>query len=261
MSSGLLLRLIEESRVEIDARRRHYPLSELERRVASIPMPRSLIDVLRGERLAVIAEMKAKTPSLGTLVGADDYHPDQLAARYQAAGAAAISVLCQQTSFGGRPEHLSVARSRTRLPLLRKDFVIDEYQVVEARALGADGVLLIVAALSPTRLRQLLMLTWELGMEALVEVHTEPEVEQALGVGARVIGVNHRDLTTFAIDLGLTERLRPLLPSKVIYVAESGIKRRADALRMRQAGADAVLVGEALMRSIDPAAQLAELIV
>jgi indole-3-glycerol phosphate synthase len=144
---------------------------------------------------------------------------------------------------------------------MRKDFTVDEHQVLEARAYGADAVLLIVAALAPDRLRALLDLTRELGMEALVEVHAESEVEAALEAGATVVGVNHRDLTTFQVDVGLTERLRPCVPAGVLYVAESGIHSAGDARRMRAAGADAILVGEALMRAPDPAAKLRELTV
>jgi indole-3-glycerol phosphate synthase len=144
---------------------------------------------------------------------------------------------------------------------VRKDFTVDEHQVVEARAYGADAVLLIVAALEPGRLRDLLSRVGELGMQAMVEVHDEAEVDTALEAGATVVGVNHRDLTTFRVDVGLTERLRPLVPAEVVYVAESGIHSGADARRMRDAGADAILVGEALMRAPDPAVKLRELAV
>jgi indole-3-glycerol phosphate synthase len=144
---------------------------------------------------------------------------------------------------------------------MRKDFTVDEHQVLEARAYGADAVLLIVAALEPPRLRELLVRTWGLGMEALVEVHCEAELETALGAGASLVGVNHRDLDTFQVDIGLTERLRPRVPPEVVLVAESGIHGPEDARRMRDAGADAILVGEALMRAPDPAAKLRELAV
>jgi indole-3-glycerol phosphate synthase len=144
---------------------------------------------------------------------------------------------------------------------MRKDFTVDEHQVLEARAYGADAVLLIVAALEPSRLRELLVQTWGLGMEALVEVHGEAELETALGAGASLVGVNHRDLDTFQVDIGLTERLRPRVPPEVVLVAESGIQGPEDARRMREAGADAILVGEALMRASDPAAKLRELAV
>jgi indole-3-glycerol phosphate synthase len=253
----LLQRLVAEARAEVEARREVRPAAELERLAAARPAPVDLRRALRRERLAVIAEMKARTPIMGSL--SEDYAPADLAAAYEAAGAAAISVLCQETSFGGRPEHLAEARGATGLPLMRKDFTVDEHQVLEARAFGADAVLLIVAALEPDRLRALLDLARELGMEALVEVHDETEAAAACEAGAAVVGVNHRDLTTFQVDIGLTERLRPRVPPGVVYVAESGIHTTADAARMRAAGADAILVGEALMRAPDPAAKLREL--
>jgi indole-3-glycerol phosphate synthase len=253
----LLSRLVAESLVEVDLRRAAMPEAHLERLAAALPAPRDFAGALRGERLAVVAEAKARTPLMGVL--AEDYSPGRLAATYAAAGAAALSILCQETSFGGRPEHLAEARGVTDLPIMRKDFVVTEHQVLEARAYGADAVLLIVAALDATRLRELLELARSLGMEALVEVHTEAEVAAAMEAGARVVGVNHRDLTTFEVDVGLTERLRPAVPKEVAVVAESGIHTAADARRMREAGADAILVGEALMRAPDPAATLREL--
>lgn len=255
--SDLLVRLVEEARTEVARRRELMPAAHLERLGAALPRPRDLCAALRGERLAVIAEMKARTPIMGRL--SDDYSPGRLATVYTAAGASALSVLCQETSFGGRPEHLAEARAVTDLPIVRKDFVVDEHQVLEARAYGADAVLLIVAALEAARLQSLLRLTRELGMEALVEVHSEAEVDAALESGAALVGVNHRDLTTFTVDVGLSERLRPLVPAGAVYVAESGIHTAADAVRVRRAGADAVLVGEALMRAPDPAEKLREL--
>jgi indole-3-glycerol phosphate synthase len=203
--------------------------------------------------------MKARTPVMGALADPTIYSPGQLARTYTAAGAAAISVLCQATSFGGRPEHLAEARASTDLPILRKDFVLDEYPIVEARAYGADAVLLIVAALTPERLHELLDVAHRLGMEALVEVHDEAEVEVAMAAGSAVIGVNHRDLHTFQVDLSLTGRLRAMLPADRLLVAESGIHSAADARLVMEAGAQAVLVGEALMRAADPAAKLREL--
>ena len=254
----LLQRLVSEARGEVEARRTVMPAHHLERLAAALPPPRDLAAALRGDRLSVIAEMKARTPIMGRL--SEDYSPGRLAGLYTEAGAAALSVLCQETSFGGRPEHLAEARGVTDLPIVRKDFTVDEHQVLEARAYGADAILLIVAALEQPRLRQLLGLIRRLGMEALVEVHTEEELERALEAGAAIIGVNHRDLSTFQVDIGLTERLRPRVPAGVVYVAESGIHGAADARRMWEAGADAILVGEALMRAPDPGAVLRDLL-
>jgi indole-3-glycerol phosphate synthase len=254
---GLLTRLLDEARAEVDLRRGRMPQAHLERLGRALPAPRDFRGALRRERLAVIAEMKARTPVMGLL--SHEYVPGRLAAVYTAAGAAALSVLCQETSFGGRPEHLAEARAVSGLPILRKDFVVDEYQVVEARAYGADAVLLIVAATPEAVFRELLDAVRRTGMQPLVEVKDEDELETALRAGAEVVGVNHRDLRTFQVDRGLTARLRPLLPPEVVCVAESGVHTAEDARQLRRAGADAVLVGEALMRSGDPGAKLREL--
>jgi indole-3-glycerol phosphate synthase len=253
---SLLARLVAESEAETQSRRSRVSLSDLERRAAAY-QPRDFAGALRREGLAVIAEMKQRTPSMGVLV--EDYRPAHLAGVYSEGGAAALSVLTQGASFGGSLEDLDTVRAQTRLPLLRKDFITDPYQVLEARAFGADAVLLIAAALSEARLVELLAAAREQGLASLVEVHDEPEAELATSAGAEIVGVNHRDLRTFEVDLGLTERLRAHVPESVLLVAESGIHGAADARRMREAGADAVLVGELLMRSADPAATVREL--
>jgi len=255
---GLLRRLYAESLAELQARRARVPASVLEARVRERPSTLDLAPALRGVELKVVAEMKRRTPSMGLL--AADYRPAELAAAYAEAGAAAISVLCQEQSFGGSPDDLVLARSAAPgVPILRKDFVLDEYQILEARGLGADAVLLICAGLEPSRLGELLRYAWGLDLEALVEVHDAAEATLALELGARVVGVNHRDLDTFEVDVSLSEELRPLFPPEVVFVAESGIQGRAVAERMRRAGADAVLVGEALMRSADPGSVIREL--
>ncbi len=220
--------------------------------------PKDFLAALRRPRLAVIAEMKQCTPSMGELV--EDYRPADLAHAYAEGGAAAISVLTHMAGFGGRIEHIRAVRAATELPILRKDFVTDPYEIAEARACGADAVLLIVAALESGRLRDLLAVARSRGVAALVEVHDEAQTASALEAGAKAVGVNHRDLRTFTVDLGLTERLRRLVPPEVVLVAESGIHGPEDARRMRDAGADAILVGELLMRSRDPAAELQELV-
>lgn len=255
----LLRRLVAEAEVEVARRRAREPEAELAAKAASQPGALDLAAALTGGRLRVIAECKARTPLLGLL--ASDYRPGRLAAAYQAAGAAAISVLCQETSFGGSPEHLAEVRREVTVPILRKDFIVSEHQLLEARAQGADAVLLIVAAFAPLRLGELLASSRRLGLQALIEVHSAAEVETALSAGAALVGVNHRDLTTFQVDLGLSERLRPLVPDSVVLVAESGIHDAAAARRVRHAGVDAILVGEALMRAADPAQKLRELCV
>ncbi|HEY5012852.1 MAG TPA: indole-3-glycerol phosphate synthase TrpC [Acidimicrobiia bacterium] len=202
--------------------------------------------------LAVIAEIKRKSPSKGDL--APDLDPERTARIYEAGGAAALSVLTDGPFFGGTVGDLQVARDMTALPVLRKDFVIDPVQVFESRGVGADAVLLIVAALPFDRvLAELHTLALDLGLAVLVETHDEQEVERALAIGARIVGVNSRSLHTFDEDLAVAERLGALLPPDVVRVAESAVRSVEDAQRMAAAGFDAVLVGEALVRSADPA--------
>jgi indole-3-glycerol phosphate synthase len=255
-SSDLLARLVEEARLDMERRRALTTQDELERAIQAYT-PRDFVGALRGKGLAVIAEMKQRTPSMGVL--AEDYRPADLARSYSAGGASAISVLTHMAGFGGRPEHIESARVATDLPIMRKDFITDPYEIGEARAAGADAVLLIVAALDLLELRRLLAVVRSRGISALVEVHDEEEARIAIEAGAEVVGVNHRDLRTFEVDLGLTERLRPSIPDTVPLVAESGIRSIEDARRMRESGADAILVGEMLMRATDPVACLREL--
>ena len=252
----LLSRLVVEARQDLQRRRALIAQDQFER-AAALYTPKDFIAALRRPGLSVIAEMKQRTPSMGVLV--EEYQPADLAHAYTEGGAAAISVLTHMASFGGRPEHILAARAATDLPILRKDFVTDPYEIAEARATGADAVLLIVAALDRTHLAELLSVARSRGIAALVEVHDEAETQVALEVGVRLMGINHRDLRTFEVDLGLTERLRKLIPAEVVVVAESGIHDAADARRVYEAGADAILVGEVLMRAADPAQQIREL--
>jgi indole-3-glycerol phosphate synthase len=274
--TDLLARLLVEARQDLQRRRALVGQDQFERSVA-LYTPKDFSGALQRPGLAVIAEMKQRTPTMGVL--AEEYSPADLAHAYTEGGAAAISVLTQMASFGGRPEHVMAARAATTLPILRKDFVTDPFEIAEARAAGADAVLLIVAALAsppsfgvPARdarggrsaggamgLRELLAAANSRGMAALVEVHDENETNLALEAGAQLIGVNHRDLRTFTVDLGLTERLRRLIPASVVVVAESGIHTPNDARRVYEAGANAILVGEALMRAGDPAQRIREL--
>ena len=256
-SLDVLDRLVLEARQDLQRRRFLVGSDELERAAAGY-QPRDFLASLRRPHLAVIAEMKQRTPSMGVL--ADEYRPADLAHAYAEGGAAAISVLTHMAGFGGRVEHLRQVRAATDLPILRKDFVTDPFEIAEARACGADAVLLIVAALEKQQLRDLVALTKSRGIAGLVEVHDEAETSAALEAGARAVGVNHRNLRDFSVDLGLTERLRKLVPNEVVLVAESGIHGPDDARRMREAGADAILVGELLMRSVDPASEIRRLV-
>ena len=253
----LLARLVVEARQDLQRRRALVSgQDQFELTVASYT-PKDFAGALRGPGLAVIAEMKQRTPIMGVL--AEDYRPADLAHAYTEGGAAAISVLTHMAGFGGRPEHLLAVRAATEVPILRKDFVTDPFEVAEARASGADAVLLIVAALERAQLTQLLAVARSRGIAALVEVHDEPETQAALEAGAELVGINHRDLHTFAVDLALTERLRRLIPAGIVVVAESGIRTPEDARRVYQAGANAILVGETLMRSEDPGQRIREL--
>lgn len=257
MSEDLLGRLVLEARQDLQRRRFLVGSEKFEMQVAAYT-PKDFAGALKKPQLTVIAEMKQRTPSMGVLT--EDYRPADIAHAYAEGGAAAISVLTHMAGFGGRLDHIRAVRAATSIPILRKDFVTDPYEVAEARACGADAVLLIVAALQPDELKDLIALTASRGIAALVEVHDEREAAIALQAGARVLGVNHRDLRTFDVDLGLSERVRKVVPPDVVFVAESGIRSAADARRVREAGADAILVGELLMRSADPAAQIRELV-
>jgi indole-3-glycerol phosphate synthase len=208
----------------------------------------------RSDRLAVIAEVKRRSPSKGDL--APDLVPEVLAKAYADGGAACLSVLTDREFFGARPGDLPEARAATELPVLRKDFTVGEADVCDARLMGADAVLLIAATLSPSLCRDLLALAEELGLDGLVEIHDEAELELALDVGATLIGVNQRDLVTFEVTAGRAERLAEAIPAGAIRVAESGIGGPDDARRLADAGYHAILVGESLVTSPDPAADV-----
>ena len=222
------------------------------------PPPRSVLEPLRqSAHMGVIAEVKRRSPGAGAIDPGLD--PLGLSAEYEAGGACAISVLTDATWFGGSLDDLRGVREARGVPVLRKDFVIDDIQVTEARSAGADLVLLIVRILEPAMLRDLRAMIDDLGMTALVEVHDEWEVEAALEAGARLVGVNNRDLTVFRTDLAVTERLVRYVPGDVLLVSESGIRDGDDVARVAAAGADAVLVGEALVRSGSPGGLVAEM--
>ncbi len=253
----VLDRILAHKVEEVAARKASASAAAVMAAAREAPPPRDMRAAVRRETVALIAEIKRASPSRGVLLA--DLDPVALATTYAANGAAALSVLTDARFFGGDLAHLVAVRAAVSVPVLRKDFVLDPYQVYEARAAGADAVLLIVAALDDARLADLHALVADLGMAALVEVHDEAELERALALGAPLIGVNNRDLHTFAVDLATTERLTRLLPQEVTLVAESGIFSGADVRRMGAAGARAVLVGEALVTAPDVAARVREL--
>lgn len=264
LTTGTILdRILDRTAADVAARERETPLAEVERAAAWMPAPVGLRAALAGPGVALIAEIKRASPSRGVFPVAID--PADVAAAYLAGGAAALSVLTDGPFFHGSLADLDAAAvwatSAARpAPVLRKDFVLDRYQIAEARAHGADAVLLIVAALSAAALRDLLTATADLGMDALVEVHDEAEMSRAAGAGATLIGVNNRDLRTFDLDLAVTERLAPLAPAGATLVGESGVFGPADVARLGRAGVHAVLVGEGLIVQPDRAAAVRTLL-
>lgn len=247
----MLRRIVESKRAELDVlRTRAGALRAAAERAGAAPA--FLPPTALGGQVAVIAEVKRRSPSAGEIRG--DVDVVAQASRYEAGGAAAVSVLTDEPHFGGRLADLEAVRAAVSLPLLRKDFTLEAVQLWEARAAGASAILLIARILDDAELADLLALARSLGLAALVEVHTAPELERALSVGARLVGVNNRDLDRFATDLGVTERLAGAVPPECVLVGESGIRTRAAVARLARAGVDAVLVGEALMRGDDPAA-------
>jgi indole-3-glycerol phosphate synthase len=235
------------------------PHAEIEQQAAATAPARGLAQSLRAAQgMACIAEFKRRSPSRGWIQREADVA--SVARAYAAASASGMSVLTDTPFFGGSLDDLRRARAAVGLPILRKDFLVDPYQVAEARAAGADAVLLIVAALSDRDLRLLLAETERWGMEALVETHDADEVARAVAAGANIVGVNHRDLGTFEMNMDLAARMRPLIPPDRLVVAESGIKTAEDVRRLRAAGIDAILVGETLMQAPDAAAALRALV-
>ena len=243
---------------EIEAAKSRRPFADLKTRLANHLAERDFSKALHVPgKLSLIAELKRKSPSRGML--RERFDPVQLAQSLQQAGASALSVLTDEPYFGGSLDFLRDVKQFTEIPALRKDFIVDPYQVYEAALYEADAVLLIVRILSEELLIQCMQAADRLGMEPLVEVHSEDELRTALGAGAHVIGINHRDLRTFQLDPTLSERLIPRVPAGKLIVAESGLQSAEDLLRMKRLGVHAVLIGEALMTAPDPAAKVREL--
>jgi indole-3-glycerol phosphate synthase len=245
-------------REDVASREAVVSFAEVRERAAAAPSAKDGLAALRAPGVGVIAEVKRRSPSKGALASIRD--PAALAVEYQAGGARMISVLTEQRMFGGSLQDLDDVRAAVQVPVLRKDFVVGSYQVHEARAHGADVVLLIVAALDQNTLIGLRERIESLGMTALVEVHTEDEASRAIDAGARVIGVNARDLTTLNVDRSTFERIAPGLPSHIVKIAESGVRGPLDLIEYAAAGADAVLVGENLVTTTDPRHAVAEMV-
>ena len=261
-ASDILARIVAVKRDEVAAGKGRSDLAAMRTRAESQQAARDFVGALRRRTdsgdAAVIAEIKKASPSKGVLRA--DFRPAEIAASYERHGAAALSVLTDAPFFQGAPEYLAAARAATSLPALRKDFIVDAWQVFESRALGADAILLIAAALDDAEMRDFESIALTLGMAVLVEVHDERELERALALRTPLLGINNRNLRTFGVTLETTLQLLPRIPVDRMVVTESGILASADVRRMRTAGVNAFLVGEAFMRAEDPGAALAALV-
>jgi indole-3-glycerol phosphate synthase len=256
-AAPILERIVQGRRAAVAQLKYSLSAATMEQRARSAAPPRDFRRALQTGDVALIAECKQRSPSAGTLQLT--YDPVRLARRYAAGGAAAISVLTEPNFFGGSMAHLQAVHEAVQVPVLCKDFIVDHWQLLEARAAGADAVLLIVGILDEPALRSLYSAAIELGLGALVEVHSEPELERALQLEPSMIGINNRDLTRMRTDNATTERLKPLIPEEMTVVSESGIQTRAELIALRRAGIDAALVGEALLRAGDLEEKLREL--
>ncbi len=259
----ILEEIAARTRERIRVKKERNPLADLKARAAELPRHRRADRAYPFERalgkegMSFICEVKKASPSKGII--AEHFPYEEIAVEYERAGADAISVLTEPFYFKGSDDYLAAIRRRVELPLLRKDFTVDEYMLYEAKLLGADAVLLICAILSPMQLSEYAGIAGELGLSALVEAHDEAEVEMALAAKARIIGVNNRNLRDFTVDINNSVRLRELVPPEILFVSESGMKGREDIARLEQNGTDAVLIGETFMRSSDKAGMLREL--
>ena len=257
-AGDLLDAIVAATRRRVEDARVHLGAAALARAAAAAAPPRGFRAALAAAGVRVIAECKRRSPSRGVLRTA--YHPAAIARAYDSAGAAAISVLTEPTFFDGALDHLRAVRDAVDLPILRKDFVVDAYQLLEARAAGADAVLLIVAALDDGALADLGGAAGDLGLDVLVEVHDERELDRALAAGATIVGVNNRNLRTLAVDVEASFRLAARMPAGVVAVAESGLRTGEDVRRLREVGYQAFLIGERFMSAADPGAALAGLL-
>jgi indole-3-glycerol phosphate synthase len=254
--STVLEEICDGVREDVQARR--LSASQLAEHINQAPAPRDAYSALSGSGISVIAEVKRASPSKGEL--ADIANPAELAEKYADGGASVISVLTEQRRFKGSIADFREVREAVELPLLRKDFIVTEYQVQESRAIGADLQLLIVAALSDSQLKDFYQMTEELGMNSLIEIHDEAELERALNLDPKIIGVNSRNLKDLSINGDAFERLLPLIPSSVVAVAESGISLPAQVSRIQELGGRAILVGETLVRAGEPAHAIRQLL-
>lgn len=258
MSTNILTKIVADKREEVEQRKKSMPLASLKESCARRKAHPDFARALSGDNIRIIAEVKKASPSRGVL--RPDFNPVGLAKTYADNGASAISVLTETNYFQGSIDHLAKIRKEVNLPLLRKDFIFDQYQIYESCACGADALLLIVSILGQEQLQELLSVSHSLGLSCLVEVHNEKEVEMALQNGAEIIGINNRNLDTFTVDINTTRRLRSLIPRERIVVSESGIRSRSDVEKIKGWGVNAVLVGEALVTADNIPAVMRKLI-
>ena len=254
----ILARIIEDKRRVVEEARHNKPIEDLIREAKKVCVRSTFKkNVGRPHHINLIAEIKKASPSRGIIRG--DFNPAKIAVTYQAQGAGAISVLTDERFFEGRLEHIKVVKDHTTLPVLRKDFIIDEYQIYESVAAGADAILLIADILSKDEMKRFYKLAVSLGLDVLLEAHNEEDVEKALATGGDIIGINNRDLSVFKVDLGVTQRLIRMIPANKIKVSESGIKTHEDIMFLKSLGVNAVLIGEAFMEADDIGAKMREM--
>ena len=252
-----LNKILQQKKIELDREKTELPLELLKKNLNSLPKRDFKKAVSQKDRINIIAEIKRASPSRGLIV-TSDFYPDDIAKIYEKNNVSAISILTEREFFKGEIDFVPIVKKVTNIPLLRKDFIIDEYQIYQSRVYGADAILLIVRILSPQKLSDYLKLAKDLSLACLVEVHNEEELKIANAAGAEIIGINNRDLDTFKVDLNTTLKLAPMAKGKII-VGESGIKTKDDILRLKDAGVNAFLIGEALMASNDIGAKIKEL--
>ncbi len=258
---GLLAKIVKNKIEELKVDRHNLPLKEIKARLRDLEPTRNFLDAIspgKERHIRLIAEIKKRSPIKGLLI--EDFKVDDLARRYEDAGASAISVITERRFFSGESGYINTAKEVVKLPILRKDFIIDEYQIYESRHIGADALLLIVSILDPSAISDYIALSSDLGMSCLVEIHSERELEEALKGGVEIIGINNRDLTTFEVDIKTTFRIMKEVPQGKIVVSESGINSRDDVKRLADVGVHAILVGESIVTAKDMGEKIRELL-
>lgn len=253
---NLLRKIVLRKKEEVERRKRSLSIDML--RSKDLPLMRDFKGALERKGISIIAEIKKSSPSAGII--RENFDPVQIAKIYEENEACAISILTDRNFFGGNPEYIMAVKKELSLPILRKDFIVDEYQIYESRYIGADAILLIARILTSEQISRFIQTAKNLGLSCLVEVHKLDELEKALSSNTEIIGINNRDLDTLQVDIGISLRLKRMIPDGYINISESGIKRRGDVLKLQKAGFDGILIGEALLRAENPGSKLHELL-